>query len=161
MQNPEPHENHRWLARLAGEWRWEMDAPAMGDQPACKHEGTESVRLVGELWTIGEGSMSTPDGGPHTTVMTLGYDPGRQRFVGTFIGSMMTHLWIYEGSLDASGKKLVLDAEGPTMTGDGKMAKYQDEIEWVSDDHRVLRSRVLGEDGEWQQFMEAHYRRVG
>jgi hypothetical protein len=29
----------------------------------------------------------------------------------------------------------------------------------VSDDHRELSSQVLGEDGQWQRFMTAHYRR--
>ena len=72
---------------------------------------------------------------------------------------MMTHLWLYEGSLDAAGRVLTLDAEGPSMTGDGKMAKYQDIITFESDDHRVLASRMLGDDGAWRQFMTAHYRR--
>jgi len=31
-----------------------------------------------------------PDGGTGKTVMTLGYDPQNNRYVGTFIGSMMT-----------------------------------------------------------------------
>jgi hypothetical protein len=161
MQAPEPQDAHRWLQKLIGEWRWEMEMPAGPDQPAAKHEGTESVRPVGELWTIGEGSSQMPDGSPATTVMTLGYDPARQRFVGTFVGSMMTHLWIYDGALDEAGKVLTLDAEGPDFAGEGKMVKYQDVIEWVSDDHRVLRSRMLQADGEWQEFMLAHYRRAG
>jgi hypothetical protein len=72
---------------------------------------------------------------------------------------MMTYLWIYDGQLDASGNVLTLDAEGPTFTGDGKMAKYKDIITLVSDDHRTLTSKMLGDDGTWQQFMEAHYRR--
>lgn len=161
MQTPEPQESHRWLQRLVGEWSWEMEAPAGPDQPPAKHEGTESVRPLGELWTLGEGSSTMPDGSPATTLMTLGYDPARQRFVGTFVGSMMTYLWIYEGSLDEAGEVLTLDAEGPDFSGGDKLVKYQDIIEWVSDDHRVLRSRMLGDDGEWQQIMEAHYRRVG
>ena len=41
-----------------------------------------------------------PDGGPATMIMTLGYDPAKKRFVGTFIGSMMTNLWVYEGELE-------------------------------------------------------------
>ena len=71
---------------------------------------------------------------------------------------MMTFLWSYSGSLDESGKSLVLDAEGPSFTGNGT-AKYQDRIEFVNDDHRVLTSQALGEDGQWHQFMTAHYRR--
>ena len=45
------------------------------------------------------------------------------------------------------------------MSGDGKLAKYRDVIEPKSDDHRVLTSHVQGEDGSWQSFMTAHYRR--
>lgn len=72
---------------------------------------------------------------------------------------MMTHLWVYEGTLDAGGKVLTLDTEGPGMSGDGKMVKYQDVITLVSDDHRILTSRMKGEDGNWIAFMTAHYRR--
>ena len=73
--------------------------------------------------------------------MTLGYDPAKKAFVGTFIGSMMTHLWVYDGELDAAGKVLTLDAEGPSFAATDKMAKYKDAIEIKSDDHRVLTSR--------------------
>ena len=83
-----------------------------------------------------------PDGELSTTMATLGYDPQKQRFVGTFIGSMMTNLWVYDGSLDASERVLTLDTEGPGMTGDGKTAKYQDIIEILSADQRTLTSRV-------------------
>jgi hypothetical protein len=91
--------------------------------------------------------------------MTLGYDAARKRYVGTFIGSMMSHLWLYDGSLDAAGKVLTLDSEGPSFSGDGKMAKYQDIIEIKGRDERTLSSQVLGDDGKWRHFMTATYRR--
>src|SRR5688500_19643938 len=40
-----------------------------------------------------------------------------------------------------------------------RSARYRDVIEFKSDDHRLLTSHVLGDDGNWSQFMEAHYRR--
>ena len=161
MKAPEPQENHRWLQKLVGEWRYEIDMPAGPDEPATKHEGSESVRPLGELWVIGEGSGEMPDGSPATTVITLGYDPGRGRFVGTWIGSMMTWMWVYDGELDDAGKVLTLESEGPDMSGGGGTARYRDVIEWVSDDHRLLRSQVLQDDGQWHEFMQADYRRVG
>ncbi len=124
-----------------------------------KTTGQEVVRSLGGLWVIGEGSGDTPDGGSCDSVMTLGYDPQAKRFVGSYIASVMTHFWPYLGSLDESRKILTLDSEGPNFSGDGTMAKYQDIIEIVTPDHRTLTARVQVEDGTWQQFMTAHYRR--
>jgi hypothetical protein len=160
MQMPEPQTEHRWLQKLVGDWTFENECVMGPDQPPMKSSGTESVRSLGGLWTLGEGGCEMPGGGIGTTLMTLGYDPARKRFVGTFVGSMMTHLWIYDGALDPDGKVLTLDAEGPSFAGEGKMAKYQDIIEFKSDDHRVLSSQALGDDGKWHRFMTAHYRRA-
>jgi hypothetical protein len=159
MQAPEPQKEHLWLQRLVGEWTFEGECSMGPDQPSMKSTGRETVRSLGGLWTIGEGSGEAPEGGTCESIMTLGYDPQTKRFVGTFIASMMTHLWPYHGTLDADGKALTLDSEGPSFAGDGKMAKYQDIIEFLTDDHRTLSSRVLGDDGQWHPFMKAHYRR--
>jgi hypothetical protein len=93
-------------------------------------------------------------------IMTLGYDPMKNRFVGTFVGSMMTNMWVYEGALDAKGTTLTLDTEGPSMTGDGSIAPYRDVIEMKSDDVRVMTSQGQGPDGKWVAFMTTTYRRV-
>jgi polyisoprenoid-binding protein YceI len=155
----EPQKEHQWLQRLVGDWTFEGEASMGPEQPSTNSTGTESVRSLGNLWFLAEGQGEMPGGGPATMLMTLGYDPQKKRFVGTWIGSMMTHLWVYDGELDAAGRVLTLHAEGPSMAGGGKLAKYKDVIEFKSDDHRVLTSHVLGDDGKWQQFMTANYRR--
>jgi hypothetical protein len=160
MQVPEPTAEHQWLHRLIGDWTFEAECNMGPDQPPMKYAGRESVRSLGGLWTIGEGSDDTPGGGTCDTIMTLGYDPQKQRFVGTFIAGVMTHLWPYNGTLDEARKKLTLDSEGPSFSGDGTMAMYQDMIEFVDDDHRILSSQVLGADGQWTLFMTSHYRRT-
>ena len=156
----EPRPEHRWLERMVGEWTYEGEAEAEPGNPPHKDTGTESVRSLGGVWVLLEGRGQMEDGRPATTLMTLGFDPEKGRFVGTFIGSMMTYLWHYDGALDPSGTVLELDAEGPSFTEEGKMAKYKDRIELVSDDHRVLSSAYQGEDGTWHPFMTAHYRRI-
>lgn len=70
---------------------------------------------------------------------------------------MMTHMWVYEGTLDVAEKVLTLDTEGPSFKGDGKLVKYQDIIEIKNDDHRTLSSQTLGDDGMWHRFMTANY----
>jgi hypothetical protein len=150
---------HDWLRRLVGRWNAEGSAE-MGDGQVEGWKAEETVRAIGDVWIQCEGHGQMPEGGTSTTQMTLGYDATRQRFVGTFLGSMMTHLWVYEGQLDAAGKVLTLDTVGPDFADPTKMCKYQDVIELVSPDHRVLRSQVQGEDGAWTQIMRADYRRV-
>jgi surface antigen len=153
---------HTWLHQLVGEWRFESEADFGPDQPAMKSEGSERVRQLGDNWVLCEGSGDM-GGGPALTQMTLGYDPAKGHFVGTFIGSMMNHLWIYHrGALDAGQKSLALDAEGPAFDGPpGTMAQFRDVIEVVSRDERLLHAHVQGPDGQWTRFMTTRYTRIG
>jgi hypothetical protein len=162
MMVPEPTDEHRFLLKLVGHWRIEGEAMMGPDKPPETMTGTEHVRALGKLWTLGEGNMGQmPDGSDAVTLMTLGYDPAKGRFVGTFIGSMMTHMWIYDGVLDPALNALTLTAKGPNMSGDGSMTDYRDVITFLSDDHRTLESFMPGEGGVWNSFMKAHYRRSG
>lgn len=154
----EPQKQHQWLQRLVGEWESEVEGTMGPDQPPFKSKGVETVRPLGDLWILAEGEGEMPGGGTGRMLLTLGYDPQQERFVGTFVGSMMTYLWVYRGTLDAAEKVLTLDTEGPGFT-EGEMAKYQDIIEIVDDDHRIMRSQMLAPDGTWQPVMTAHYRR--
>ncbi|NJP09083.1 MAG: DUF1579 domain-containing protein [Leptolyngbyaceae cyanobacterium RU_5_1] len=155
----EPQKEHQWLQKLVGEWTYDVEAKMGEDKSPEKSTGTERVHSLGGLWVLAEGQGEMPCGGAATTLMTLGYDAQKQRFVGTWIGSMMTYLWSYDGELDANETVLTLNSDGPAMTGDDKMAKYRDVIEFKSDDHRVMTSHMLGDDGQWHHFMTANYRR--
>ena len=158
----DPRKEHLWLQTLVGEWTHEAEHPSEPGKPPETLTGTESVRSLGGVWTVAEGVTQMPDGESFSSVMTLGYDPQKERFVGTWVGSPIAYLWIYEGELDANARVLTLNAEGPDMqAGDtGKMAKYRDVIELVSDDHRTLTSSALGDDGQWHQFLQIHYYRA-
>lgn len=157
----EPQKEHLWLKQLLGDWRFEGEALMSPDQPPCKSSGTERVRALGDLWVVGEGRGEMPDdGGMADMLITLGYDTQQKAFVGSWAGSMMTNMWVYRGSLDESGKVLTLDTQGPSMSGDGKTARYQDVITIKSPDERELSSQVQQPDGSWKRFMTATYRRV-
>ena len=82
MQLPEPQKEHRWLHQLVGDWTYVNECSMGPDQPPMKTEGTESVCLLGELWTIGESVSKGPDGGEFRSIMTLGFDPVSNRFCG-------------------------------------------------------------------------------
>lgn len=155
-----PQQEHAWLQKLVGDWTMESECVGEPGQPSAKHRGTETVKSIGDLWVVGEGKGEMPGGGTANMMITLGFDPKRNRFVGTWVGSMMAQLWVYEGELDAAKRVLTLNSEGPSFTDPAKLAKYQDIIEIRSDDHRILSSRTLGDDGKWTNFMTAHYHRA-
>src|ERR671914_871581 len=119
----EPQKEHQWLQRFIGEWTFEGEAMMEPGQPPAKFTGTESVRSLGDLWFLAEGQGEMPGGGTATTLVTLGYDSQKQRYVGTWIGSMMTHLWVYDGTLDAAGGGVAPLGGGPPHGGGGEQGK--------------------------------------
>jgi hypothetical protein len=162
LMQVEPQKEHAWLTALVGEWAFEGEAAcAQGEAPA-RFEGTETMRALGGIWVIGEGRGEMPDGGPSQTLITLGYDPAKGTFVGSFVASMMTHLWIYHrGTLDEAGKVLTLESEGPDMFGGTGSLSYRDVLELDDAGQRLLRAFVQSPDGDWRSLMTATYRRIG
>lgn len=155
---PPPGEQHAWLDQLVGTWTIESEMSPPGAEP-IKGAGTETVRSHGGRWILGEMSTEIPGMGAMTAVITLGYDPEAGTYQGTWIDSVTDHLWIYEGTLDPTGKILTLEAEGPNMMDpEGGKALYRDVIEIKSESHRTL-SSFARVDGKWVQFGTANYRR--
>ncbi len=155
-----PTPDHGWLHRMLGEWRFETECVMGPGQEPQKASGTERVRALGAYWVVGESEGGMPGGGQARWIVTMGFDPGAQRFRGTFVGSMMPHMFVYDGKLEADGRTLTLDTEAPAMDRPG-MARFQDIVEMVGDDRRVLTSRVQGPDGSWTQIMSSHFQRIG
>jgi hypothetical protein len=156
----EVQKEHEWLQQWVGEWAYECECVMKPGKPPETFKGSESVRTLGGFWVLCDGRGEMPGGGMAAMLMTLGYDSRQQRFVGSWAGSMMGHLWVYDGSLDAQKNVLTLNTEGPCCASDGKLVKQRDIIEVKNADRRLLNSYLLGEDGEWQLFMTTHYQRI-
>jgi hypothetical protein len=111
------------------------------------------------LWVVCEGEGIMPGGSPGQTLMTLGYNPETKRYLGTWVGSMMTHMWVYDGVIEDDGKTLALNCEGPDFENPGRTARYQDRITLIDANRRTLTARVQTENGDWKEMMSAEYRR--
>jgi Protein of unknown function (DUF1579) len=71
----------------------------------------------------------------------------------------MSYLWVYDGFLDADQRVLTLESKGPSFTKPGETGQYRDIITVVNDDYHTMTGNFLGDDGEWHQMMEMHFRR--
>ncbi|RYG32815.1 DUF1579 domain-containing protein [bacterium] len=152
----EPTEQHRFLTDLVGTWTYASEPIEEGTKVFT---GTETVRTLGDVWILleatGNGAQSDI-----SSIMTLGYDPAKGRFVGSWIGNSTTEFWPYNGTLSEDRKVLTLASEGPSMSDEGKLGHYRDEFTFVSDDERVLKAYLQKENGEWEHFMTTRYRRT-
>jgi hypothetical protein len=154
-----PQAEHEILQKLVGNWKV-LGECSMPDGTTDKSESGVTFKSINGMWVVGEGTMPGPEGDDFRTIMTLGFDPVQSRYVGTFVASCMTKLWVYNGAYDAAARKLVLDATGPRFDGKPGEAPYQDTIEFVSDDEFILASQMQGDDGKWFSFMKSVHNRV-
>lgn len=162
-QMPQPVKEHEWLQQLVGTWDAEAEMHGEPGQPAMQSKGIETVRSVGGFWVQTEMKSTLPwdSSAPFTGIMTLGYDPGARKYRGTWIDSMTSHLWIYEGALDATGKVLTLETRGPCPHRPGELANFRETIE-IKDAHiRTFTTSIQNEDGTWTKMMTATSRRRG
>lgn len=157
MQQAQPQAEHRFLERLVGDWVLVSDtADADGRPPG---DWTETVRSINGLWFIAEGAGTMPDGKPGETLMTLGFDPALGHFVGAWMGSMMTRLWVYKGTLEPDGQTLTLACEGPDLQDADRTVLYHDVITFLDDNRRTFSGSIRQPDGSFKTFMTSQFRR--
>lgn len=161
---PKPTKEHEWLRQLEGTWAGEVDMlldpmnPAKPPEKPIRSKVTESTTLLGGWWALAV-VKSEMMGQPFEGRGQYGYDVEKKKYVGTWIDSMMPHLWEYEGSLDASGKVLTLEAMGPDCVNPGAMAKFRDVHQIVDKDTRRMSSAVQRE-GKWMPIMRIELKRT-
>ncbi len=153
---PKPQKEHEFLNKFVGEWDTEMKAEAIPGMPAMECTGTQKARMLGGFWIVSEGKGEMM-GQPIESIMQLGYDAKKKRYVGTWSDSCNDHMWKYEGTVD--GETLTLNTEGPNMMEPEKMSNYREVIDFKSPDHYTFTSSIEGEDGKWTTFMTADFKK--
>ncbi|MEM7313075.1 MAG: DUF1579 family protein [Planctomycetota bacterium] len=155
-QEPTPNgpKGFEWLKQFEGTWANIPDDPNSGVENA-----TVSARLIGQNWLV---NVHRADfaGMKFEAIQTLGYDKKKKLFVGTWVDSMMKFRWEYTGSLDKSGKKIILNADGPDMQNAEIMREYRDTYEFKSKDEILATSQMKNPEGKWNTFMTATFKRL-
>lgn len=151
-------DEYKLLKSLVGEWSYHASAVVAPGEDPMTCEGAETTRAFGDNWFICnlEGQMGDVK---VSGIMTLGYDPVQKKYIGTWIDSVNKHMFIYDGSLDETGKVLSLLTSGPDFADPTKTRQMKDVIELIDNDHRTLTSYMLDDSGAWVQFMKSEYTR--
>ena len=155
---PKPVKEHKWLQRFVGEWKSDLKMYMEPGKPPLTAKCTESYRKLGGFWVVGEtkGKMM---GQSFEGLLTLGYDPAKKYFVGSWTDSGTSYLWRYTGALNGTGRILTLNTEGPCPMKPGKLSKFKEIIEFHSNNHRTFKSMLQGDDGKWTTMMTIDSRR--
>jgi hypothetical protein len=154
----EPAKDHEWLKQLVGEWDIQFKMYMQPDQPPAEAAGTDSVRALGDHWVVAE-TKTTMMGVPYSGILSLGYDPQKEHFNGTWIDSFGGHLWVYKGTLNDAGDTLTLETEGPSIQAPDKTARYREVIQITDEDSRTFTSSTEAGDGTWMKIVTIEYRR--
>lgn len=150
---------HGFLKKFVGQWKMENAGAPGEDKPETKVIGTMKSSMLGDLWIVN--SANYDFGGTKVkTLQMIGYDAKKKKYVGIWADSMINFMWRYEGTVDKSGKKLTLEAKGPSMTDENKMENYRDAYEFKDDNTIIATSSMQGEDGKWKVFMTGTAKRV-
>jgi hypothetical protein len=155
---PKPGKEHEWLKPLEGTWdvacKFHMDP----SQAPMEMKGVETSKLdLGGFWLLSEfkGEMF---GKPFEGRSTTGFSPQKKKFVGTWIDSMVPHLFVSEGELDAAGKVLTMIAEALDMAT-GKPTQERWVLEILDKDTHTFTFYGPGTDGKERKTGEMKYTR--
>jgi hypothetical protein len=152
---PSPTAEHRWLERFAGEWDVESEIyTAPGTEPMLA-KGHESARMFGGFWVIGEGTGDAM-GFEMKWILTFGYDTEKKVYVGTWIDSMSTQKWDYQGTVDEGGNILTLTTRGLCPI-EKRLCDYRSTVEFKSDIERVFTEEKQGLDGSWNKVVVSRF----
>lgn len=134
MQAAEPGEQHKGLARMAGDWEFINKAWMAPGQPPMESKGTMhgemmmGGRYVQHHWKGNFGGM------PFEGQGTEAYDNVTKKYLSSWIDNMGTGIMTSSGTCDAAGKVC-------TMTGDmadpmsGQNVSMKSVITWADNDH--------------------------
>jgi hypothetical protein len=157
---PAPTREHDWLKQFAGDWATEAECFMEPGKPPTKARGAESARMLGGFWLLADGKSDSAEM-PFAYRLTLGFDPEKRKYIGTWVDSMTSYLWRYEGSVDPSGRILTLETTGYCPTQPGKLVQFREVTEFKDSAHRRFTSTMQNADGTWTTLLTVNYRRTG
>jgi uncharacterized protein affecting Mg2+/Co2+ transport len=154
---PKPGPEQELLKKEAGVWDASVET-MMPDGNKDVSKGVETNTLLGGLWLISDykGALGPQDFSGHGV---MGYDPKKQKYVGTWVDTMSTTLAVVEETYDTATKTMTGAMEATDESG--KTVKMKMVTEWKDDNTRIFTMSGPGPDGKEAMMMRITYKRRG
>ncbi len=135
-----PRDEHKRLQANVGVWEADISIWAQGpDAEPMKSKGVEEVKMFGQLWNITDFEFEFM-GAPTHGHGTMGYDPSKKKYVGTWCESGSPYPATMEGDYDEKTKKFTFLMRGKDMAGSEQDMKI---VTWHTDEkHRTFEMYV-------------------
>ncbi len=101
-----PSAPHKMLAKLAGTWTTRTKAWMEPDKPPMEGTGTCKQKMVLDGRYLQQEYKGKMMGSPFTGINLIGYDNHTKKYVSTWIDSMSTGIYYFEGTASANGKTI-------------------------------------------------------
>ncbi len=154
-------EHHDVLKRDVGVWDAEVKIWSQGPQAdPLTSPGVETNRIMeGGLWLISD-FKGTVAGQSFEGHGQFGFDPIKQKYVGTWVDSMSPFLSTMQGTYDPSSQTMTMMSEGRDPQT-RKTVKSKSEARYVDDDHRTFTMSMANPaiPGQFVKVMQIDYTR--
>lgn len=153
---PKPGPEHEVLKNDVGTWDATVEITPAPGAPPMVSKGVETNTLLGGLWLVTD-FKSDMMGQPFVGHGTTGWDPGKKKYVATWVDTMSSGISLSEATWDAATKTMTGWMEGPDMTG--RIVKTKAVTEWKDADTRIFTLFMPGPDGKEVSGFKITYKR--
>jgi hypothetical protein len=101
-----PGAPHKMLAKLVGSWTTKTRAWMEPDNPPTEGTGTCEQKMLFDGRYLQQEYSGEMTGNPFTGINVIGYDNHVKKYVSTWIDSMSTGIYYFEGTASPDGKTI-------------------------------------------------------
>ncbi|HEY5610903.1 MAG TPA: DUF1579 domain-containing protein [Thermoanaerobaculia bacterium] len=159
MKAGEVTDNHKGLAKFAGEWETKATFWMKPGAEPMVSTGKSVNKLIFGGRFVEQRFSGDMMGQPFEGIGYTGYDNIKEKFVGTWMDSMGTGVMSSLGSADKEGGWTFSAFYDDPMTR--KTVEYKEKIKVVDDHHHIFEMWGPDKSGTMFKMMEIHYTRAG
>jgi len=148
---------HKLMASMAGSWTTRSKMYTEPDKPPMESTGSSEQKMILGGRYLQQEFSGDMMGSPFTGLGFTGYDNHTQKYVSTWMDSMSTGIFFFEGTADADGKTITQESryDDPIK---GPMT-YRSAIRIVDDNSFEFEMYGIDKNGKEEKMMGITYTR--